>query len=52
MKQLTEQAFMESLLNMKESGYSVECPFLFYAFFNQFHIDKFSYYCELLEIRK
>jgi len=49
---ISEQKFMESMLNMKESGYVIEPLFFFYAFANTWHIDKFFYYCKLLEIEK
>jgi len=49
---IPEQEFMELMLNMKESGYVIELPFFFYAFANTWHIDKFFYYCKLLEIER
>jgi len=49
---IPEQEFMESMLNMKASGYFIEFPFFLYALGKRWHIDKLFYYSKLLEIKK
>ena len=49
---IPEQEFMETMLNMKHSGYVCEPVFLFYALGKSWHIDTFTYYFKLLELEK
>jgi len=46
---ITEQQFMEGLLNMKHSGYKVGFYLAFYGLAKSWHIDKLTYYIKLLE---
>jgi hypothetical protein len=48
----TEQKIMEVLLNSSSSGEDVTIPFVFYAMGVRMHIDKFTYYYNLLEEAK
>ena len=52
---IPEKQFMESLLNLKHSGCSINhISFLFflYAFTKSWHISKLKYYMKLLEMEK
>jgi len=58
MKKLTikanipEKDFMESLLNMKHSGYDVSLHIGLYALAHSWHHNKLIYYLKLLEIKE
>ena len=47
-KGLTEQKFIEGLLNMKVSGCDVLLILSFYALASRWHIDTLNYYINLL----
>ncbi len=48
---ISEQDFIESCLNMKHSGSDPIFHLVIYAFAKSWHIDKLTYYKELLEER-
>ncbi len=47
---ITEDVFIESMLNQHFSGYDVSFIFGFYALVHGWHINKFTYYAKLLEV--
>jgi len=49
---IPEKQFMESILNMKFSGYEVMFPLSLYALAHSWNINKLSYYLKLLKIGK
>ena len=52
---INEHDFIESLLNMKHSGVSDNNLILFISFYalaKSWHIDKLTYYLNLLEIKR
>ena len=52
---INEHDFMESMLNMKHSGVTDNNLVLFISFYalaKSWHIDKLSYYLNLLEIKQ
>ena len=51
-EKLTEQELMENCLNLKHSGYNSHLVVLFYALGKRWHIDKLTYYMNLLEASK
>lgn len=48
---IPEDKFMESLLNMRHSGFDVTFLLGFYSLAHHWHIDKFLYYSKLLELK-
>jgi len=47
---MSEKDFMESILNLKHSGFKeFETAISLWAFFHSWHIDKLFYYRDLLE---
>jgi len=49
---IDEQTLMEGCLNQKYSGFEYQVIFMFYALLHQWHIDKFTYYWNLLQEEK
>jgi len=46
--EITEQQFMESMLNQYYSGINVKFVFMINALFQTWHIDKFTYYFNMI----
>ncbi len=49
---IPEKDFMEGLLNMKYSGCNVEPLIMLYALAHSWHIDKFTYYFNLIKYKE
>ena len=49
---VTETTLVETCLNYKYSGYDYKMMFFLYALGVRMHIDKFTYYMNMLEVKQ